>query len=661
MQQTNNSPLGRLFTNFGGAFELSGPLRPKRAWEAPAVLAFMVVGAMLRFWGLGSWGLGGDEKTMALPAMHLVNFGSPLMPSGMFYGRAIGQLYLMAASVAAFGQSEWALRFPSVVCGIALIGMVYFVGRRFLAPAWNVAFVATIAFLPAMIGDSQEARMYIFLVACLAGYSALLFQWERSSRAVYLVAAVLTLIVGIQFQTLAVFAGFLLFFPGLLHSNARKLAQGAVGFVVIVCSFALINRWVQSLYPPRVDLYGLQAVADSRLVTLFRAQLPAAIFLAGILGAGALAWLVARRVSTRAAAVVVGGLFFLGMLCELGLFYHVGLLVILTGYIVARRNGARIVPGVYLVLTASATLAVIQFIRLQAAGFGPARKTLGIMAGLPSVWTYLRAVSYSPIAWLVVCVALLRALWLIAQRRRIPDYWLFFALGAWLPLFALGFFGWYVEVRYTEFALLPLLVCAFAALQGWIGRAFSDECSGKLAPIGVLSVVLATLFVVNPFALARSVNAGYSIHPDHKGAAEFVKSLHLRTNDVVVAEDSLEQTYYLGHIDYWLVGKEVALQYVEMKDGVLRDIYTGAPLIGTAAELEALVRRRDRGAIYVIGSGEEQADGRKFVRGEGIFNALQDPVFEPIFLGRDGLTRVWKVREPARAVDDTSKVLPSTD
>jgi Dolichyl-phosphate-mannose-protein mannosyltransferase len=647
MQQTTISSRNRLVRNFGGAFEICSRIQPARPWEAPAVIALMVAGAILRFWGLGSWGLEGDEKTMALPTMHLVRFGSPLMPSGMFYGRAIGQLYLMAASVHAFGQSEWALRLPSVVCGIVLIGLAYFVGRRFLAPAWNLAFVASIAFLPALIGDSQEARMYVFLVACLAGYSALIFQWERSSRAGYLVAAVFVMIVGIQFHTLAIFGTFLVFFPGILHGDLRRWRQGALAFVVMVCSFALINSWVQSLYPPRVDLYGLQAVAHSRLGTLVMAQLRPVPLLSGILGSGVLAWLVARRVGTRTAAVTIGALLFLGMLCELGLFFHLGLLLIIAGSVAARRHGVRIVPAVALIFAGSAALAVTQFMRLQDSGFGPARKTIGVVVGLPSVWTYLRAVSYSPVAWLVVWLAVLHALWLIAQRKKIPDYWLFFALSVWLPLFALGFFGWDVEVRYTEFALLPLLICAFAVLQGWIGTVSPEERSGKVGLVGVLAIVLATSLVVNPLAIARTVNAGYSIHPDHKGAAEYMKSLHLRVNDVIVAEDSLEQTYYLGHIDYWLGGQEAALPFVERKDGVLRDIYTGAPLIGTGAELKALVSQRNRGAIYVIGSGEEQEDGRRFVRGAGIYKALQEPIFEPIFLGRDGLTRIWKVREPS--------------
>ena len=63
-------------------------------------LAFIVVlGISLRFWGLGNAGLHGDEETMAMPAMQILESGLPVLPSGMLYPRAVSQLYLMASSV----------------------------------------------------------------------------------------------------------------------------------------------------------------------------------------------------------------------------------------------------------------------------------------------------------------------------------------------------------------------------------------------------------------------------------------------------------------------------------------------------------------------------------------------------------------------------------
>ena len=57
----------------------------------------LVLGTILRFWGLGNVGLHGDEETMAMPALQILESGSPLLPSGMLYPRAVSQLYLIAS------------------------------------------------------------------------------------------------------------------------------------------------------------------------------------------------------------------------------------------------------------------------------------------------------------------------------------------------------------------------------------------------------------------------------------------------------------------------------------------------------------------------------------------------------------------------------------
>src|SRR5690606_35371049 len=106
--------------------------------------------------------------TMAMAVRHIVEEGTPVLPSGMLYPRGITQLYLMAGSVRLFGESEWALRLPSAICGVLLIALVFAAGRRFLRPHWNLALAATVAFLPDLIVYSQTARMYIFMIAAVA-------------------------------------------------------------------------------------------------------------------------------------------------------------------------------------------------------------------------------------------------------------------------------------------------------------------------------------------------------------------------------------------------------------------------------------------------------------------------------------------------------------
>jgi len=164
------------------------------------------------------------------------------------------------------------------------------------------------------------------------------------------------------------------------------------------------------------------------------------------------------------------------------------------------------------------------------------------------------------------------------------------------------------------------------------------------------AAVLAFLLVVNPIHVAAAVESGYAHHPDHKGAAEFVAGLHPGPQDIIVAEDVLQQTYYLGHVDYWLVNKQVAAPFMHSVNGRWLDFYTDTPLIGSGVELERLVEKQNRGAIYVIGSGENQEDGRGLMRAFGISEALQSPPFHLVFRGRDGFTLVWKVDAPSPTV-----------
>ncbi len=155
----------------------------------------------------------------------------------MYYPRGISQLYMMAGAVKAFGESEWAFRLPSALCGVLLIVLAFYAGRRFLAPAWNLAFTAAVALLPEFIVDAQTARMYVFLVTCVTGYMILLFRWERTDNAWFLAGAVATLIIGIQFQTLAVFAAFMAFYPGIVRGELHKIVFGAAAFAAIIAGF----------------------------------------------------------------------------------------------------------------------------------------------------------------------------------------------------------------------------------------------------------------------------------------------------------------------------------------------------------------------------------------------------------------------------------------
>jgi hypothetical protein len=264
---------------------------------------------------------------MAMPTMHIVEHGSPRLPSGMLYPRGVGQLYMMAGSVELFGESEWAFRLPSALCGVLLILLAYRAGQRFLTPAWNLAFTAAIALLPEFIVDAQTARMYTFLAACVAGYMVLLFEWERSDRVRYLVTAVAVLLLGIHFHTLAVFAAFMTFYPGLVRGQWSKVLLGGVAFAVIVAGFVGMNHWIAEQYPDASETAGGEDGGGSNGARAAAAipQLGLWFYAAALVVGAALATIVARRVTGVLAAMVTGGALALGLFAQVAFSYHVAL------------------------------------------------------------------------------------------------------------------------------------------------------------------------------------------------------------------------------------------------------------------------------------------------------------------------------------------------
>jgi len=317
----------------------------------------------------------------------------------------------------------------------------------------------------------------------------------------------------------------------------------------------------------------------------------------------------------------------------------------LAGLVLAQRNGGVSWMRLATLAAAAGALAAAQVWMLHQVGAGSLWKIAGVMMGQPSVWPYLQVGVFSPAATAITAIALALALWMLARCQPIPQYWLFFLLAVWLPLFASGLTGWYFPPRYAEFALLPLLITALAACQQLLARRAGAVSIGNTGSIAAVAAALCGLAIINPVAAARAVNAGNS-YPDHRGAAAYMRSLKLGPRDIVLAEEVLMQTYYLGHVDYWLVSRNVAATYLERVNGKLLDQYTHTPVIGTPEEFRALMTRPDRGAIYVIGSGESQVDGRRFMRGEGLFKLLQSDELKVVYVARDGLTKVWKIDAP---------------
>ena len=230
-----------------------------------------------------------------------------------------------------------------------------------------------------------------------------------------------------------------------------------------------------------------------------------------------------------------------------------------------------------------------------------------------------------------------------------PDYWLLALLGVWIPVFCLGFFMWDMPARYTSASLVPLLLCAFAFAQHCADRLWAWLRMGAASrPLQHAAVLAVVVIAVNPASLVAARTAEGSQYPDHRGAAQFMRTQNITADDIVIAEDVLQQTYYLGRVDYWLIGRKHAWRYMQLVNGRIQDFYTATAVIDTGDQFRELLDSNPQRRIFVIGSGENMRDGRREMRGKEINELLRSDRFEPLFVGNDDFTTVWLAKSPAK-------------
>ena len=124
-----------------------------------ALAGLLLVAAGLRLYTLGSADLVSDEHFTALyyetRAHHTFN--------SLIYR-------LIVLSQGILGESEFALRLPSLIFGVASIYLVYVLGRQLFSPSVGLLAAAILTFFPWHIWHSQYARYYaavIFFVALM--------------------------------------------------------------------------------------------------------------------------------------------------------------------------------------------------------------------------------------------------------------------------------------------------------------------------------------------------------------------------------------------------------------------------------------------------------------------------------------------------------------
>jgi mannosyltransferase len=219
----------------GGAAHARGRL----AWPGTTaiVCALTVLGAIVRFVGLGHQGLWFDEANTAELVHNTPGHMLGLIPQS----ESTPPLYYMVAWVwvRVFGDGAVGLRSLSAVAGVLLIPVAYGAAAELVSRRAGVICAALAACNPFLIWYSQEARSYSALVL-LTGLSLWAFARARreptpAAVALWVVAAALSMATH-YFATLAVVPEAVLLLAA--HPRCRAVQVGVA--VAALCGLGLI-------------------------------------------------------------------------------------------------------------------------------------------------------------------------------------------------------------------------------------------------------------------------------------------------------------------------------------------------------------------------------------------------------------------------------------
>jgi len=625
------------------------------------VILLLSIAAVPRLYHLGQLSFYGDEETNSFPARSLAEGKGPLMPSGMPYYRSLPFTWLNALSAKTFGlDNEWAYRLPSAVFGILTVPLLFIAARPFVGT--SVAFLAALllAFSEWHIVLSRYARMYVpFLFFYISTVCSILL-WAKKNERKWLIVSAVLLAITATLHKLSILTALIPLIALFVKDFSRVPQYRLIAFSVIggIACYAYGKFFVDAPFRAWSAVNRMSDVA----VTDGKAGLVALLTTHGLLSwqavSGALLglWLGRRcafpdnengKALRWLARYGLAGAF--AVACSIGHLHAAFLAMVL---LLLLRPGTlfefvrRTYQPLILILLLGLLTAVLKL------------NELGLVAGLKALlsfpypnWITLNALSTGVAVFFIACMLY----WAIKQRDAADKDVTVLLLVALLPLIFVGVVMKWAPPRYWLQAYPFILMVAAYALYAFVHKLYllrwarAGIYTSLTVGLVILSGVLGGHGLLSAYRVATlqhgdRLSAMSFIYPDHQSLGRYVAA-HKSPEDIVVAQDVLQQFWYVGECDYWLrdyrnSGSERMYMY-QAEEGKLYDIYV-ASKIATAEALQAFADEKKR-RIWVITSGEEEKGDRQLFMSSEQLQWLEsiEKTYTPVFVGRDGVSHVY--------------------
>ncbi|KRT77655.1 MAG: hypothetical protein XU14_C0008G0043 [Armatimonadetes bacterium CSP1-3] len=232
-----------------------------------AVAAVLLVGAGVRFWGLGTKSLWFDETySVFIARQALVDIPRMLQT---YDTHPPLHYVLLHVWMALFGSGEASIRIPSVLASVGAILLTFFLGRRLAGDRVGLLAAALLAVSPFQVTSAQEARMYPFLTLFGLGASYALWLALEEGRRRHWTAYALLMVLALYTHHFA----FLLLGAQAVYVLATYRRKAAVGrwflslAVVAVAYLPLVPTFLAQMgtgrgWPDFRPPFGLRALTD---------------------------------------------------------------------------------------------------------------------------------------------------------------------------------------------------------------------------------------------------------------------------------------------------------------------------------------------------------------------------------------------------------------
>lgn len=158
--------------------------KKKLNWQIITLSLILVLAFFLRVYSLGTPSLWVDEATSSMASKMILEKGIPVFDSGLLYNRAFVFQYLQAFFLL-FGQTDFLVRFISVIFGLLTILLAYFIGKEY-SKSGGIISALFISVFYLEVFFSRQARFYQFFQLMFFLSLYLLYKSKENPKYLYL-------------------------------------------------------------------------------------------------------------------------------------------------------------------------------------------------------------------------------------------------------------------------------------------------------------------------------------------------------------------------------------------------------------------------------------------------------------------------------------------